>query len=282
MGSVLSRSLRMLAADARARLAYVAASCLALMLLAVLILKLWYLSAPLYEIDVSGLSMGDNMALLFLGCRPFEFRPGILFLPPLPWLLLVSSLLALSVMGERTGGLEHVRMAALGSRSAWWVCRCVRVAALVVVEILALVLAVCAWSAAHGQELTWSLHRSLFYFEGVSVRPDIAFPLSGVPFFISCSLAVLALAQIQQVVAWFSQVAVALIASCGFLIASSYARASVLFANALMAARWEGASTQAVSMLEALLVACVLACVLLGAGWAACRRSDLMERGGSR
>lgn len=197
-------------------------------------------------------------------------------------LLLVSSLLALSVMGERTGGLEHVRMAALGLRSAWWVCRCVRVAALVVVEILALVLAVCAWSAAHGQELTWSLHRSLFYFEGVSVRPDVAFPLSGVSFFISCALAVLALAQIQQVVAWFSQVAVALIASCGFLIASSYARASALFANALMAARWEGASTQAVSMPEALLVACVLACVLLSVGWAACRRRDLMEKGSSQ
>lgn len=282
MESMLSRSIRMLVADARARFVHIVVSGLALMLVASLILELWYLSAPLYEIDIAGLSMGDNMALLLLGSRPFEFRPGILFVPPLPWLLLVSSLLALSVMGERTGGLEHARMAALGSRSAWWVCRCVRVAAMAVVEVVALMLAVYAWSLVHGQELTWSLHRPLFFFEGVSVRPEIAFPLSGVPFFVSGFFVFLALAQIQQVIAWFSQTAVALIASCGFLIAASYACTSALFVNALMTVRWEVVSTQSVSVLEALVVGYIFVCVALGAGWTACKRRDLMERGGSR
>lgn len=46
------------------------------------VLWLAYLEEASIEVNTSAFTFGDNVALLLAGQPPYEFRPGVLFVPP--------------------------------------------------------------------------------------------------------------------------------------------------------------------------------------------------------
>lgn len=255
-------------------------ACLGTSVISVMLFVYLYAFAPSYEIDTSGFSIGDVLAIILTGMPHLEIRPGIIPSLPLGWLVLVNVILSASVTYPtadlRRGGGVSVLLS--GSRGKWLASKIVWSALTALLAFLAMGVVVIAISVAMGFSLDLSVHREMFDLSGVWLDYLKYVPKSIVPFAAQAVVVMLALVEVQLVLGIFVHPLFAFGLGTSYLVAGCYIEAPEFIGNGLMSARWglciaNGVPSEPIVAISigALVLACLLAFRLI-------RRVDLLER----
>lgn len=240
-----------------------------------------YGRASMIGLDVSILSLCDNLALIVAGSAPFEYRPGIMFTPPLGWLLLQLLMLYLSLpypLRDLMGMGQQ--MVLREGRSAWWIAKCAWVLVSVLFYVLLLLITASAWTLAHRQAFSAEIHMASMELAGADFQeaaegaPVVA---GGLPFLFGAFLSAIALALFQLAASLIGRARIAFCGSLVILIASAFAQSPVLPGNLAMLARWEGLLGNGVPLLPSVACACSLASFSAIGGFMWFRRMDLIR-----
>ncbi len=244
---------------------------------------LWFRSfeAMTLGIDIDDFSLGDNLALLLMGRPQFEFRPGVLFIPPLDWLLLFMICqfvpLGFSVC-ELTSHDEQI-LIRCQSRNMWWLSKCVWAMASVTFFCIAVLLTSTIWTFFMGQSMELIVHEESMLLSEVSSDFYLSFPVSILPFLAGCYAGVIALQLIQACLSLLLNPIVAYLTSAAMLMSASYVQSPLLTANLLSFSRYEGAVQGGVSFEISLGIALLFTALSLVCGQVYICRVDIMRKG---
>lgn len=235
------RFTRLIALDIRLGCWYVLAGVVALSAVSVLLLSIAYGRVSSFGIDVIDLTWADNIALIFGGNPPFDFRPGVMYVPPFGWLLLCALLLGTTLLYPMNGfpGWACKTVLDAGSRKAWWLAKCAWVAYGSLTAIAGVCTFVLVWTLLWGQELSFSLHARSMLLLGADAGQVHDGVQSVFPFLTGIILTVIALSEAQLALALIVRTPFAFVAMLGFMVAGAYRQEIFLPGNALMSVRWD-------------------------------------------
>lgn len=280
MGSRFRRRTRLFELDCRLGFLQALPVFVVLALMTLAMLMLAYLEEASMGDNVSNFSFGDNVALLLAGQPPYEFRPGVLFIPPLGWLFLFL-LLLYSVLIYPLRDLAHFGDTCIvlgGSRRSWWASKALWVALVVFTGWIVMMGAVAVWTAAQGQTFSLDVHEQAMYYSQITSDTIATSSVSAVPFICAGLFATLALAELQLVCSFLASSAVGFVITAGLLVLSSYAQVPALIGNLLMFARYEGANIGGVSMGASLCWALAILVISIAIGFLRCSHWDLLPK----
>lgn len=255
-------------------------------LLAVLVValtQLLFTSADfsLYELDESTMTLGDALAIILGGKPPFEFRPGIIYHPPLGWTLLLALALfpSLAYPHRSLRGFGKTILIAAGSRTAWWGAMVLWTVLTALLVWPTICLAALCWALARGWSLSICATSVPLVALGVSADSVLAESTSMLPFMCSSLLSLLAMVVLQLFLSLAFSPIVAYLVSLVQLVSSAYLQTPFLLGNALTFTRWGPAVSGGVDP-DALIGVSVLVIALSLAGSLVyAKRSDLQEKG---
>ena len=247
---------------------------------AFVLLFVGYCKAATNQVDINELSFADNAMIVLAGCAPFEFRPGIVFVPPLGWLLLLVSVFygSAAYPSRSLRGFGRSLMIEAGSRKKWLIAKMVFVLYANLTLCAVMVLVTMLWTMVLGQEVSLVAHRGLLCLLGIA---DSGFSRSGisiVTFVGGAAVALVALTVVQFFVGIALGLPVAFALSILQLVIASYYKSAFLVANLLMGSRWEGMTADSVPFFTGIAFA-VAAIALFGAfSLAFISHVDIIER----
>lgn len=244
------------------------------------VLWLAYLEEASIEVNTSAFTFGDNVALLLAGQPPYEFRPGVLFVPPLGWLF-VFMLMLYSVLVypmRDLAGFGGTCIVLCGSRRTWWISKALWVVLVICLNWAIMLGVVALWTAGHGQSFALDVQEQAMYFASISSDEMVASRVSSVPFLIPGLLATVALAELQLLFAFLASPAIGFVVTAGSLVLSSYLQAPVLLGNLLMFARYEGAVMGGVSTSASMFWVAAVAFAAIIFGFLRCSHWDLLVK----
>lgn len=240
--------------------------------------------ASALDIRPSGLSSTDLLGLLFLGCRPFEARPGMLFIPPLEWLLIMMAILLASSVGSdipRGAKVEHA-MAFVRSRRAWWYAHVLLTCAMTLASLVLLALTAGLLAEALGGGMSSQLHVDVLKFESLSSSALDVFPLDGTVMLLVQGLTILALAEAQLTLSLLLGPTVSYVASAAMLVASSYAQSPWLLGNHAMLARSAELFSDGIELSASAGIAVLVLLAAVAAGARIISGADVIGKGETR
>lgn len=239
-----------------------------------------YCKAMASQADIAGFSFADNMLIVLAGCAPFEFRPGIVFVPPLGWLLLFASVLYASANypSRSLRGLGSHLLIEGGSRVGWFAAKLLATFCADMVLIVAVAIVVTFWTVGFGQDVSLVAHRELLCYMGIA---DPGMSLSSISIGMFCAGSVIALVALTTIQLFLSIVfgpALAFVCSIIQLLVASYFESPFLIANLLMSARWEEMTMDGVSLSLGMVFASGTAVGFAVLAVAFISRVDIIER----
>lgn len=240
--------------------------------------------APALDISSQGLSSADLLALLFVGRRPFEQRPGVFFIPPLEWLLIMMAImLAGSVGSDAPWGTrtEHA-MAFARSRKVWWWAHVLLTLVLTAASLALLALVAWLLALALGSGASSLLHVDVLKFEELAFSALEVFPLDGAPVLLVQGLSIIAMAQAQLTLSLVLGPTVSYVASAAMLVASSYAQRPWLLGNHAMLARSAELFSDGIAIETSAAVAALALALAVMAGAYVVTKVDVMGKGDRR
>ncbi|QWT17103.1 hypothetical protein KPC83_04455 [Collinsella sp. zg1085] len=255
-----------------------------LMLQAVLVIVLLgirYISAYFSDVPTNGLSLGDNLALVFLGVKPFEFREGLLFIPPLEWLFFLMVLFYGPVLIVSSGMNEYLHRIVhlLGSRQLFWLIQSVLNALIITVSFALVGIVVFGWTLIHGQAIQADISQALFAVATISRSSDIHTSINVVPFLFGVWLTLLALSQIQLLIGLVWESSIAYMTTIVELLAAAYFNNFLLSANVFMVLRWGDFIRSGLPFIPSLLIALSLGFIAFLVGFWVVDRADIFQKG---
>lgn len=193
-----------------------------------------------YGVDTSHLSFADNLALVFAGSTPFEFKPGVMFIPPLGWLFLVLLILYTTIdyPTEPMRGIGLQVLVRCRSRRVWLLSRYIVVLIMTAAAFAMTVAVSAAWTSLGRGSFDMLVHGDALRL--ANLGPDFleATQADGFLFFAGVLIALEAFAFIQTSIGFMVGPSVSFAISLAYLVVSSYARHWALLGNALMLLRW--------------------------------------------
>ncbi len=240
--------------------------------------------APALDISPQGLSSADLLALLFVGRRPFELRPGMLFIPPLEWLLIMMAiLLAGSVGSDAPWGTSTERtMSFARSRRVWWWSHVLLTLALTAASLALLALVALLLALTLGGGASILLHADVLKFEELASSALDVFPLDGASVLLVQGFSLIAMAQVQLTLSLLLGPTVSYVASAALLVASSYAQSPWLLGNHAMLARSAELFSDGIALETSVAIAALALLVAVAAGACAVSKVDVMGKGEPR
>lgn len=229
--------------------------------------------------DVSGLSFADNVALLFAGSQPYEYRAGVLFMPPIGWLLMLMLVLyvTLSYPYRDLHGFGQQVLMRGGSRRSWWVSKCVWVAGMTGLAVVVLLVVAAIWTLIQGQSFDMDLHGALLYVARGPVERLRMQETSAWPFVLGALVTLLAIDWLQLALSLVLRPSIAYLGILLYLIFSAFAQHPLLVGNALMLVRWGGLIESGVDPACAGAVALGIALAAILCGGALFSRMDISD-----
>lgn len=199
-----------------------------------------YASIGTSGVSITDLSFADNLAIMLGGSRPFEFRPGVFFIPPLGWLLLIMLMLylPLSYPYRDLAGIGQQILIREGSRRTWWLSKCLWVLCMEALAYLTIGGVALAWTASHGQPIELTIHASALQLLNVDTNAFTATYAPSVSFIASSTLALSAYSLLQLSLSLIVRPSVAYFCTLALCIASAYVQTPLLLGSYLMAVRW--------------------------------------------
>lgn len=239
-----------------------------------------YVTADSLGCDVSSFTLGDNVALLFAGSAPFEARAGMLFVPPLDWLLAIMLVLYLPLLypyGNLYGFGQHCFVRGQ-SRLAWWVAKCLWVALVACCGLGTMVAVAAAWTLFCGQSMSFVAGGDALSVVGIPPERLLATSADILPFALGACATVVALCLIQLTASLLFRPHVAYLGSLVYLIASCYAQSPLLLGGCVMVMRWGAIAEGGLAFVPALVVAGSLGCIAVVLGGLLVMRIDVADK----
>lgn len=274
---------RLIVSDVRELLKKSIVAFVAIAIVSVANLVYAYGLSSVYSVDTSHLGFADNLALVFAGSTPFEFRAGVMFMPPLGWLFLVL-LFLYTTLAYPTESLRGTGLQALircRSRKTWLISHYIAVFIVTAVAFSVTAVVSAGWTFLRRDPFEMSIHGEALQL--ASLGPDFlkASQADGYLFFAGVFAGLEALAFIQTLFGFLAGPSVSFVITLTYLIASAYARHWALLGNALMLLRWgdlvkDGVDT-GLSILFSLLL--IIASAAFGRLWFV--RTDVIGKGDS-
>lgn len=231
-------------------------------------------------VDVARLTFADNVALVFAGSLPFEYRPGVMFVPPLGWTLLSMLVLyaSLSYPYRDLMGFGQQVLVRENSRVMWLLSKCIWVLLTCLLSCAAIALTAALWTFVHGQEFNTLLHSDALYLAAMLMGPFKADTLDGSGFLLCIVVVLSSLSLLQLFLSIFLRPSISFLSMILLLIASAYAQTWYLPGNYLMFVRWGGFIDGGVDMWIGMAL-CVGAALVFGAlGFGCFCKMDLVDR----
>ncbi|MDO4437032.1 MAG: hypothetical protein Q4B77_03685 [Coriobacteriaceae bacterium] len=231
-------------------------------------------------VDVAELTFADNFALVFAGSLPFEYRPGILFVPPLGWTFLSMLVLyaSLSYPYRDLMGFGQQVLVRENSRVTWLLSKCVWVLLTCMLGCMAIALTVALWTLAHGQQFNVLLHSDSLYLAAMLTGPFEADVLDGTGFLLGIIVTLCSLSLLQLFLGIILRPSISFLSMVLLLISSAYAQTWYLPGNYLMFVRWGGFVEGGVDTWVAMMLSLGIALVSFAAGLAYFCKMDLIDR----
>lgn len=214
-------------------------------------LMLAYRRAAILDIDTSGFTLGDNLGLILAGSPPFEYRPGLVFVPPAGWLLLCVIALYVSLIYPCRDAyvlLQNV-LSRVGHRWIWLLSKIAWLFLTVGMYGLCMCAVATVWTVAHGQPVDMGLTTGACLALPLFSERMIGDELTVSGFIVQALLALSAMTFAQFALSLVARPAYALMAMVMYLIAGAYVDAPVFLGNATMLARWSRLSLDGVDSL---------------------------------
>lgn len=232
------------------------------------------------SVDVAELTFADNIALIFAGSLPFEYRPGVMFVPPLGWTLLSMLVLyaSLSYPYRDLMGFGQQVLVRENSRVTWLLSKCIWVALTCLLGCTIIVLVAAIWTLVQGQGLTTVLHSDALYLAAMLIGPFKADMLDGAGFMLCIVVVLCSLSLLQLFLSIFLRPSISFLSMILLLIASAYAQTWYLPGNYLMFVRWGGFVEGGVDMWVGMMLCLGVALVFGVVGFGYFCKMDLVDR----
>lgn len=231
-------------------------------------------------VDTARLSFADNLALVFAGSTPFEFRAGVMFMPPLGWLFLVL-LILYATLDYPTESLQGTGLQVLircRSRRTWLISRYIAVFIVTAVAFSITAVVSAGWTFLRHDPFEMFIHGETLQL--ASLGPDFlkTSQVNGFLFFAGIFVGLEALAFIQTLFGFLTGPSASFAITLTHLVISAYARHWALLGNALMLLRWGGLVKGGVDVGPSVLFSILLALVsvVLGELWFC--RADVIRK----
>lgn len=231
-------------------------------------------------VDVARLTFADNVALVFAGSLPFEYRPGVMFVPPLGWTLLSMLVLysSLSYPYRDLMGFGQQVLVRENSRVTWLLSKCVWVILACILSCSVIALTAVCWTLVHGQGFDMLLHSDALYLAAMLMGPFRADVLDGSGFLLCIVVVLCSLSLLQLFLGILLRPSIAYLFMILLLIASAYAQTWYLPGNYLMFVRWGGFVEGGVDVRIGMLLCLGVALVSVIAGIGYFCKMDLVDR----
>lgn len=231
-------------------------------------------------VDIADLTFADNVALVFAGSLPFEYRPGIMFVPPLGWTLLSMLVLysSLSYPYRDLMGFGQQVLVRENSRVTWLVSKCSWVLLTCLLCCSAIALTAALWTLFCGQGFNTALHSDALYLAAMLMGPFKADVLDGTGFLLCIVVVLCSLSLLQLFLGILLRPSLAFLFMILMLIASAYAQTWYLPGNYLMFVRWGGFVEGGADMRAGMLLCLGIALVSIAVGLKLFCKMDLMDR----
>lgn len=232
------------------------------------------------SVDVAELTFADNIALIFAGSLPFEYRPGVMFVPPLGWTLLSMLVLyaSLSYPYRDLMGFGQQVLVRENSRVTWLLSKCIWVALTCLLGCTIIVLVAAIWTLVQGQGFTTVLHSDALYLAAMLMGPFKADMLDGAGFMLCIVVVLCSLSLLQLFLSIFLRPSISFLSMILLLIASAYAQTWYLPGNYLMFVRWGGFVEGGVDMWVGMMLCLGVALVFGVVGFGYFCKMDLVDR----
>lgn len=226
------------------------------------------------------MSFADNFAAIMAGSPPHSPRPGVLFLPPLQWMLLLILMhyLTLSYPYRDISGIGQQMLLRCRSRRDWWISKCLWTIGMTLIAFAAIVLTAGLWAFAFGQSFSVEIHEEMLSYIGVSgdlIRQPKTF---GLGFILAVPAVLAGMALLQMVLSVLVRPSVSFVLTLIALIASSYTQSPLLLGNYLMAVRCGDMAAGGVSPLTGAALGLALCLVSAFIGYHLLSHLDLIDR----
>ena len=231
-------------------------------------------------VDVARLTFADNVALIFAGSLPFEYRPGVMFVPPLGWTLLSMLVLyaSLSYPYRDLMGFGQQVLVRENSRVMWLLSKCIWVLLTCLLSCAAIALTAVLWTFVRGQEFNTLLHSDALYLAAMLMGPFKADTLDGSGFLLCIVVVLSSLSLLQLFLSIFLRPSISFLSMLLLLIASAYAQTWYLPGNYLMFVRWGGFIDGGVDMWIGMVLCLGVALVFGASGFGCFCKMDLVDR----
>lgn len=240
-----------------------------------------YCRAVTFQVPIRQMSFADNVMVVFAGCSPFEFRPGIPFVPPLGWLLLFVAAAYGSLdysAKSLTGFGSHILVEGC-SRVNWLKAKFLWVLYVDLVVLSVAMLSTLIWTAAFNQDISFYAHRNLLVYLSVADDGLSYGEVNILTFCLSAAISFVSLSFVQLTIELIFNPAVALISTTMQLVAAAYYETPLLFANLLMSARWSEMSRDSVPFNTSLSFGIFAAIVAIAIAFKFISNVDIIDRG---